>query len=47
MDMHGLEIWIVVDEGGDWVVAKDQDAACEAFEEEIGGTSPRRQVKVT
>lgn len=47
MEMHELEIWIVVDEGGDYAVGKDQDAACEAFDQEIGGTTPRRQVKVT
>lgn len=44
--MHELEVWIVVDEGGDYALGKDQEGACQAFEDEIGGDQPRRQVCV-
>lgn len=47
MEMHELEVWVVVDESGDYVVAKDQGEAAELFENEVGGSEPRRQVKVT
>lgn len=46
MEMHELEVWLVVDESGDYVVAKDQSEAAELFENEVGGSEPRRQVCV-
>ena len=46
MVMHELEVWLVCDESGDYVVAKDQDEAAELFENEVGGTQARRQVCV-
>lgn len=45
--MGEVEVWIVVDESGDFSVAATQAAAVERFADEIGGDLATRQVKVT
>jgi hypothetical protein len=40
-------VWVVVDAPGDHAVGADEDAALEAYEENVGGHRPRRVVKVT
>ncbi|MFO0823028.1 MAG: hypothetical protein U0792_07895 [Gemmataceae bacterium] len=44
-----VEVWVVVDEDGDYAVGKDSEAASEAFEADIGSSAERglRRVKVT
>lgn len=41
-----LEIWIVVDESGDWEAAGDSDTALENYDSNIGGPAPRRMFKL-
>lgn len=43
-----LELWVPVDENGDYVVRKDRDDLADAYDEEIGddNASGRRAIKV-
>jgi hypothetical protein len=47
--MHEIEVWVLVDEDGDFVVAKDAADLAERYDDEIGSDSAaaRRVVKVT
>ncbi len=45
--MCEVEVWIVIDENGDYAVAATQEAAVERFADEVGGELATRQVKVT
>ena len=43
-----VEVWVVVDENGDYAVGADDDGAYDAYDETVGGTRlARRAVKVT
>ena len=44
-----FEIYLLIDENGDYVVAKDTDGLGDAYDQEIGGDSSvaKRVVKVT
>lgn len=46
--MHELEVWVLVDENGDYVASHDADALADLYEEAIGGNAgvARRLVKV-
>lgn len=46
-NMVEVELWACVDASGDYGVGKDEEAACQAYEDDIGGTAPRRLVKLT
>ena len=46
-DKVTCEIFLVVDEGGDYAVAPDQGEAEEAYCEQISGSGPLRIVKIT
>lgn len=41
-----IECFILIDAAGDYAVGKDDESACEAFDEQIGGNGARRMVKV-
>jgi hypothetical protein len=43
--MTSIEVWIVMNEDGDYEVGKDEDDAVERFEDDVGG-SFRRVVKI-
>ncbi len=48
MAMHEIEVWVLVDQDGDYEVAKGADNAEERFKEEIGDClAGSRMVKVT
>lgn len=38
--MHEIEVFLMVDQDGDYVVTKDQSTLGEAYESEISGTPP-------
>lgn len=40
-----VEVWVMVDEAGDYVVRGDEDDAREAFEDTIGCSGAVRKVK--
>lgn len=42
-----IEVWIIMDEDGDYAVGGDRDEAIENFDNNIGGSGPRRVVKRT
>ena len=42
-----IEVWVVVDEQGDYECAADFDAAAERFDENVGGNGGRRVVKLS
>lgn len=44
--MLEVEVWVVVDESGDYEVGKEQDQAQERYDDEIGSSGPRRYVRV-
>ena len=46
MVMCEVEVWVVVNEDGDYVVGKDQETVDEGFRDDIGG-SAQRTIKVT
>lgn len=41
-----VEIWVTVDESGDYGIGKEADTANEHYQDAIGGPLPRRMVKV-
>jgi hypothetical protein len=41
------EIWLIVDEDGNYECSGDRSTADELFNDNIGGTGPRRVVKLT
>jgi hypothetical protein len=41
-----IEIWIVMDADGDFAVDGDEGVAKDLFDENIGGSGPRRIVKL-
>ena len=41
-----IEIVVVMDADGDYVVGVDQDQAQEMFDNDIGGNGPRRVIKL-
>lgn len=41
-----VEAWVIVDSSGNYAVGTSLDDACEAFEDSIGGSQPRRAVKL-
>jgi hypothetical protein len=41
-----IEIWIVMDADGDFAVDGDESVAKDLFDENIGGSGPRRIVKL-
>jgi hypothetical protein len=43
--MTTIEVWIVMNEDGEYEVGKDEDDAVERFEDDVGG-SFRRVVKI-
>lgn len=48
--MAEIEVWIVVDENGDYTVGADLDSAAERYGEDVGGDNGSlgiRHVKVT
>ena len=45
--MHALDIWLVVDEDGDYEVAKERDDALEYYSDNISCSHARRVVKLT
>lgn len=47
--MQEIEVWVVVDENGDYAVGKDRESAGEAFESDIGvdNDTSMRRVKIT
>jgi hypothetical protein len=47
METVQVEVWVIVDADGDYAVGSSMDDAGEAFDDNIGGHSPRRAVKVT
>jgi hypothetical protein len=47
MERTTCEIFLVVDADGSYEVGPDQDAAQEAFDNNIGGNGPRRVIKIT
>lgn len=44
--MANLEVWLVVDEAGDYAVGEDESLAEDAFNENIGSAGARRKVKL-
>lgn len=44
MTMHEIEVWVMVDSAGDFVVSKDQGDLGDKWEEEIGGSGTARRV---
>jgi hypothetical protein len=46
-DKVKVEVFIVMDTGGDVAVGLDSDHATERFDEEVGGSGQRRIVKLT
>lgn len=46
--MHEIEVWVVVDESGDYRAGEDASTAAERFNDDIGndGTTPTRLVCV-
>lgn len=44
-----IEVWIVVDESGDYAIGKDEDEACERYTDDIGGGDnySKRRIKVS
>ncbi|HZZ82107.1 MAG TPA: hypothetical protein VFE62_26645 [Gemmataceae bacterium] len=36
--MHEVTLYVMIDSGGDYVIAKDRDDLAEAYENDIGGT---------
>lgn len=49
METTTVELWVLVDEGGDYVACENADALHERYEEIIGGGSEQslRRIKVT
>lgn len=45
--MQEIEVWVIVDEDGEYAVATEQDAAEEAYDESVGGSDCRRAIKIT
>lgn len=45
--MAQLEIWVVLDENGDYSVGEDRDIAIERHEENVGGVDGARLFKLT
>ena len=46
-EKYEIPIFVIIDSDGDYTVGKDQDEAIEVFEDTIGGSGPRRIVKLT
>lgn len=49
-EMVAVEVWVMVDQDGDYVVAKDREALAEKYEEEFTGLNSEvttRFVKLT
>jgi hypothetical protein len=40
-DKHKIEVWIAMNEDGDYVVGTDENEASERFDEQIGGFARR------
>lgn len=47
METCEVEVWLVVDAPGDYGVGRTEEQALENYEDNIGGNSPRRVVKLT
>jgi hypothetical protein len=47
-DMLQVEVWVMVDEGGDYAVGVDETTACDSYDQDIGGGTDvaKRMVKV-
>ncbi len=47
--MCEIEVWVVIDEDGDYAVGKDRESAAESFESDIGFNNENgtRRVKLT
>lgn len=44
-DVHGIEVWVLMDTDGNYAVGKDQEDAETNFSEDIGDSSvPKRMV---
>ena len=39
--MHEIELWVVVDNEGDYAVGNDEDSAHETYNDSIGGVTTR------
>lgn len=46
MAMHDVEVWLMVDDDGDYVVAVDESTLGERWADEIGGFCGARVVKI-
>lgn len=44
--MLEIELYVYVDSAGDFGVGKDEDAACQQYDDDIAATLPSRLVKV-
>jgi hypothetical protein len=42
-----IEVWVAVDEDGDYTVSKDKEIAAEYYNDEIGGVGSLRLICVT
>ncbi|HZZ79832.1 MAG TPA: hypothetical protein VFE62_15040 [Gemmataceae bacterium] len=36
--MHSIEVFVMIDSAGDYVIAKDRDELADAWDNDIGGT---------
>jgi hypothetical protein len=46
-DLVECEVWVMVDADGDYAVGSTNEETEERFDDEVGGTAPRRLVKIT